>query len=305
MDYLLQNPDMYAYPEANMKLRRGEMKKSTALIVANQNTSDESVSALAESAFQEDIHVSFLLLGLMPALPGYAYGAPPYGSMSIPENWAELAEDARKAQGERVQQLEALLADSGASGDVQSVLSATIEIKHLVARRARVCDLVHIAPNLRDTPDLMREAIYGTLFQSPAGLVLNGSPSLQAKRIFLAWDSSKHAAAAAHVALPYLKEAEEVVIGCFDPVVSQEQNGADPGVDLAGWLSHHGCKVTVTQYPSGGLEIGKCIHDRAKEVGADLVVLGAYGHARMIEAVFGGTTRTMIVQTDLPVLLAH
>jgi nucleotide-binding universal stress UspA family protein len=281
------------------------MKKSTVLIVANQDTPDKMVSALAESASQERIHITFLLLGMMPALPGYAYGATPYGGMSLPENWAELTDEARKTQSERVQQVEAILADSGASGDVQSVLSATLDIKHLVASRARVCDMVHIAPNLRDTPDLMREAIYGTLFQSPAGLILNGTPSLQAKRIFIAWDSSKPASTAAHVALPYLKDAEEVVIGCFDPVVSQEQDGADPGVDLASWLSHHGCKVTVTQYPSGGIEIGQCIHDRAKEIGADLVVLGAYGHARMIEAVFGGTTRTMIAQTDLPVLLAH
>ncbi|MFC6582283.1 universal stress protein [Sulfitobacter aestuariivivens] len=74
---------------------------------------------------------------------------------------------------------------------------------------------------------------------------------------------------------------------------------------MAKWLSHHGCNVTVSQFPSGGREVGQAIQDRATELGADLVVMGAYGHARMIQTVLGGTTRTMMEQTDLPLMLAH
>ena len=108
-----------------------------------------------------------------------------------------------------------------------------------------------------------------------------------------------------HVALPYLRAAKQVVVACFDPVSTVESDGADPGTDVAAWLSHHGCKVTVSQFPTGGREVAQCILDRAREQGADLVVMGAYGHSRMIEAILGGTTRTMIEQTDMPVLMAH
>ncbi|MGB5863213.1 MAG: universal stress protein, partial [Sulfitobacter sp.] len=139
----------------------------------------------------------------------------------------------------------------------------------------------------------------------PVGFVINGKAGQKCDRVFVAWDSSDTAASAVHAALPYLKEAKEVVIACIDPVISVERDGQDPGTDVAAWLSHHGCTVTVSQFPSAGRNVAQCIHDRAREFGADLVVMGAYGHARMIQTVFGGTTRTMLDQTDLPVLFAH
>jgi nucleotide-binding universal stress UspA family protein len=114
----------------------------------------------------------------------------------------------------------------------------------------------------------------------------------KATTVFLASDSSEGAASAAHAALPYLKAAKEVVVGCIGPVMTNERDGQDPGTDVAGWLSHHGCKVTVSQFPSGGRDIGRCVLARAQEIGADLVIMG-------------GTTRSMIEQTNLPVFLAH
>ena len=85
----------------------------------------------------------------------------------------------------------------------------------------------------------------------------------------------------------------------------EASHGEDPGVDIATWLTHHGCNVTVQQYPSGGLDICDAILARAKEARADLVVMGAYGHSRTREALFGGTTRSLIAQTEQPVYLVY
>jgi len=63
--------------------------------------------------------------------------------------------------------------------------------------------------------------------------------------------------------------------------------------------------VNVQQYPSGDKEIGNCIVDRATEIGSDLVVMGAYGYSSLRQRIFGGTTRTLLKQTKLPVLFAH
>jgi nucleotide-binding universal stress UspA family protein len=282
-----------------------KMNRRTILYVMNAQTPDALISDAAESAANDQSHLICLLLGVSPALPIYAYGVSPYGGMNIPDNWTEIVTEAQQKQEARVQAVERLLAKSNASGDVQSALCATMDIKHYVARSARVSDVAYFAANLRDSPEILREAASGVLFHSPIGVQLNGSASQTANRIFVAWDSSEAAASAIHVALPYLKEAQEVVIGCIDPVMTTEGDGQDPGTDVAAWLSHHGCKVTVSQFPSGGREVGRCIQDRAKEFGADLVVMGAYGHARMIQTVMGGTTRSMIEQTELPVLLAH
>jgi nucleotide-binding universal stress UspA family protein len=79
----------------------------------------------------------------------------------------------------------------------------------------------------------------------------------------------------------------------------------DPGIDVATWLSNHGCTVTVNQYSSGGQRVGACIPKRAVETGTDLIVMGGYGHSRLRETVFGGTTRTLLDQTDLPIFMAH
>ena len=152
---------------------------------------------------------------------------------------------------------------------------------------------------------MFREAVNGILFHTPIGLMLNRMPMQPPSSVFVAWDSSEAAAAAVHFALPLLRAAEQVTIACFDPVTTEEMQGADPGADVAGWLSHQSCSVTLSQFPSGGREIGQCIQDRARETGSDLVVMGGYGHARLIETVFGGTTRTMVEQTDMAVLMAH
>jgi nucleotide-binding universal stress UspA family protein len=246
------------------------MNRRTILFVMTADTPDHQISDAAEAATAAQDHLICLILGASPALPMYAYGVPPYGGMKIPDNWTELVTEAQKQQRDRVQEVETLLAKSNASGDVQSAMCVTMDIKHRVAQAARVCDEAYLAASLRDTPEILREAASGILFHSPIGFRLNGSPSQKPKRVFVAWDSSEAASRAAHA-----------------------------------WLSHHGCKVTVSQFPSGGREVGQCIQDRAREVGADLVVMGAYGHARMIQTVFGGTTRSMVEQLDLPVLLAH
>ncbi|MBW4706211.1 universal stress protein [Roseobacter sp. YSTF-M11] len=281
------------------------MDRTTTLFVINQDTPDNVISEVADAAAEKQARLSCLLLGPAPPLPTYAYGVPPYGAMNIPPNWVKIVEKEQQALNHRVNEVEALLARSGPAGDVIGHLCATTDIKHLVGTRARVCDIAHIAPHLHDAPDIMREAAHGVLFRSPIGLMLNAAPYRPVSRVFVAWNSSDAAAKAVHAALPYLLAAQEVVIGCFDPVITADKEGADPGTDVAAWLSHRGCTVTVTQYPSGGREIAQCLQDRAKEGGADLLVMGAYGHTRMVQAVFGGTTRTLMEQTDLPVLLAH
>jgi nucleotide-binding universal stress UspA family protein len=281
------------------------MKNTTTLLVIDPDTPDAVIAEHAEAARERDIHLRCLMLGSAPAMPVYAYGTPPYGGMNIPDNWGEALNDVRKELTRRKAAIESVLAHSGASADVQSLLCATIDIKNIVALHARVCDVAYIAPDLHNTLGVMREAAHGVLFKSPVGVIINGAPSKPVKRVFIAWNSSEAAAKAVHVALPYLREADEVIIACFDPDTSRDKEGGDPGTDVAAWLSHHGCNVTVSQFPTGGREVAQCIQDRANEQGADLIVLGAYGHARMMQAVFGGTTRTMTEQTMQQVLLAH
>lgn len=281
------------------------MKNSTVLVLLNNETSDQYVKDISEGALPQNMHLSFLLMSAGVAAPPMIYGAPLYGTIDLSDNWQNLLNEALAAQRNRVEEIENLLTQVGASADVQSVLCSPADASLHVARRAKVCDLAVIAPNMRQTPQLFREAAYGVLYKSPIGLMVNAGPTLNVNRALVAWDSSQAASCAVHSAMPYLLDAEEVNVVCFDPISTQDEAGADPGADLAVWLSHHGCSVVVSQEPSGGKEIAKCIQSRAEELGADLIVLGAYGHSRLVQSVFGGTTRAMLEQAELPVLVAH
>ncbi len=281
------------------------MKNSTILAVLNHETDDQFIEAMAETFAPLQIHMACFLMSPGVEFPVAVYGIPPYGNVQVSNEWKQLVDEALNLQKKRVGEIEQILARRGVSGDVQALLCHSTETRDHIARRARLSDLTVLAPNLRDTPQFVNEAALGVLYGSASGLMMNGLPTSQFDRILVAWDSSKAAASAVRAALPYLTRANEVTIACFDPVASEELGGVDPGTDVSTWLSHHGCNVVLSQYPSGGREIGQCIQDRARELGADLVVMGAYGHSRLLQAVFGGTTRSILEQTEIPVLMAH
>mgnify|MGYP001815110304 FL=1 len=282
------------------------MQNQTLLLLMSDATTDDEARAYAAIAATQNARLICLLLSMAPPYPLNAFGALPYATPEVSPEWIEALNAARRQMKVRADALEALLQAEGASGDVQVVQCAPADIRAVVARRALVCDLVFISNSLRSSEvNIFHSACYGVLFNSPAPLVLNTLPLQRPQRVFIAWNTELPAARAVHAALPILKSADEVYIGSFDPDPIETKDGEDPGADLAKWLSHQGCNVTINQYPSGGADIGESIQRRAQEVGADLVVMGAFGRSRLRELVFGGTTRAMLDQTDTPVLMAH
>ncbi len=280
------------------------MKNSTILIVVGKNCPEQDLAARLEEARSLSAHVAILITGMTPWNPAYDYA----GSSAESRLWTEAVEAERAELTAMSERAEKMLQEHDVSGDVATKMCDRVVTAYAVARRALICDLAIVGQDLRQTPDLYREAVFGVLFRSPIGVLLNSrkdTPSLAPKRVFVAWNTGKEAARAVHLALPALRTAEEVVIATFDPVMTEYQDGENPGSDVAKWLTHHGCKVRVEQFTCGGKEIGKAILERSGENGADLVVMGAYGHSRLREAVFGGTTQSLIDQTGQAVFLAH
>lgn len=282
------------------------MKNQTILFLMTEQTTDAEVRQMAEYATEEAARLVCLLLSRMPTQPLNAYGSFPYGGFEVSDQWVEELGSTRERLKGHVEKLEALLQAGNASGEVQVVLSGQADVRAEVARRAMVCDVAIASTTLRDADHgIFNDTAYSILFESPIPLMLNATPMHNPKRIFVGWDTNLPAARAIHAALPLLVKADEVILGSFDPIAVEHEDGEDPGADLAKWLSHHGCKVTLNQYSSGGDWIGSAIQKRAAEVGADLIVIGAFGKSRLRERVFGGTTRTMLDQTEMPVFLAH
>jgi nucleotide-binding universal stress UspA family protein len=124
------------------------------------------------------------------------------------------------------------------------------------------------------------------------------------EHVIVAWNASREARRAITDALPLLREAKSATVLLVDPA-KNPRHGEEPGADIAHYLSRHGVKVAVERLVSNGAPVASVIMDYAKEHAADLVVIGAYSHAKVAEAIFGGVTRSLLQDTAVPLLIAH
>jgi len=123
--------------------------------------------------------------------------------------------------------------------------------------------------------------------------------------VLIAWDAGVEAARAVRDALPLLRRADTVEVAVFDPERGRREHGEQPGADVALYLARHGVKVSVARQSGADFEVGAQILSRAADTGADLIVMGAYGHSRVRELVLGGVTRTILESMTVPVLMSH
>ena len=124
-------------------------------------------------------------------------------------------------------------------------------------------------------------------------------------KVLVAWNASREARGAIADAMPFLSAAQSVTVLVVDPAKSAYKHGEEPGADIALYLARHGAHVDVEQATSERSPIAKVILSRALDRGKDLIVFGAYSHARWAESIFGGVTRTLLTQMSVPVLASR
>ena len=119
------------------------------------------------------------------------------------------------------------------------------------------------------------------------------------KAVVLCWNASREAARAAADALPFLKAAQKVIVLVVNPTASAEGHGAEPGADAAAWLARHSAKVTVQRDVAPDADVERVILSRAADHGADLIVMGIYGHSRgCARWCWVAPTRTLLASID-------
>jgi nucleotide-binding universal stress UspA family protein len=127
----------------------------------------------------------------------------------------------------------------------------------------------------------------------------------QIRRILVAWNATRESIRAVADALPLLVKAKAVQVLVVDHERNRAGHGQEPGADIARHLTRHGAQVEVQRLSSGGKDVGQLLLSQAAAFGADLLVMGAYGHSQLREWMFGGVTRTVLYQAVLPVLLSR
>ena len=118
--------------------------------------------------------------------------------------------------------------------------------------------------------------------------------------MLIAWDGSIPAARAVGDALPFLKRARDVVIVQVDAKTPERCDGTM----LKQHLSRHAIDARIKGAASAG-DVANTLLSYAADMAADLLVMGAYGHSRLREEIFGGTTRTVMESMTFPVLMSH
>lgn len=177
------------------------------------------------------------------------------------------------------------------------------------AEQAFYADLLVLGQ--RDASDAASAAVPPDFVESV--LMASGRPGLVVpyvgcegpigETVAIAWKPTREASRAVAAALPMLQRSRTVHVLSWGEEEEPQVRGQR--LDFEGWLRQHGVAPT---WHRGGPEpdaLGELLLSRVFDLGADLLVMGCYGHSRSREWVLGGTSRTVLRGMTLPVLMAH
>jgi nucleotide-binding universal stress UspA family protein len=259
----------------------------------------ESAIALSE---REDAHLDVLCLGVDRTQTGYYYA----GTNAMIQQ--ETLERAQKEAAEIETAAKQRLSAESIKWSCESAVAQIAGLSHLVAQRARFSDLVVMPKPYGEGRAIEDEAaVEAAMFDGKAPVLVmpeGASTAEIGKRVVIAWNQSAEALIAIRTALPILQAADTVNISIIDP----PQHGpdrSDPGGALSQYLSRHGVKTEISVLAKTMPRISDILCRHVQDIGADMVVMGAYGHSRFREAILGGATRNMLENTEVPVLMAH
>lgn len=281
--------------------------KSLLTIVTDPALVSQTLAPAIALARREDAHLEVLCLGIDLTQVGYYYP----GSMAV-----VLQDDidrAAQAAADLQVLVNARLAAEGLRYSVEAAMAQIGGLSDLVARHARFSDLVILPKPYGDQAAAGAELLVeAALFQGQVPVLVvpatglaevNGSV-IMGQNIVVAWNQSAEALVAVRAALPLLRAARTVTIAIVDRS-STDPARSDPGGDLSQMLARHGVQVQVEVLAKSLPRVTDVLNRLLRDRGADLLVMGAYGHSRFRESILGGATRDMLELAQAPVFMAH
>jgi nucleotide-binding universal stress UspA family protein len=267
--------------------------------------SDMRMELAARLAIQHNAHVTGLHVIDIPSA-NYFYGA---AMPFVPTNPEEIVQRIRAEAVEAAKPVEAgfreCLRRNGIEGEWRQVEGSP---PATVALHARYVDLTLVGQPDRENPrdaDAVTETTIMTSGRPVLALPFAGEFPTVGERVLVAWNASREAARALNDALPLLMNAKHVTVLAINPQRGVAGHGAVPAADIALHLARHGLKTEAAHTVANDIADGEALLSYAADIGADLIIAGAYGHSRARELVFGGVTRTLITEMTAPVLFSH
>lgn len=269
--------------------------KSIILHVNDDLAQDDRLEVALDLARAHGAHLGCVQAGVFDI---YLASDPMGGFAGYAALFGVVRARAAEARG----RVEARLKHEGVSWDFE--LCEGDPVKTLVSR-ARLADLVVLSRATGDDgihPGPMPIAGEVAInVRAPVLVVPPGTRSFDSKGIIaVAWNGSVEAAHSLRLTLPQLRLASEVHLVTVDGDV-----GDFPATDGSRYLSRHGIASELRECISDGRPVAEVLQEAVDVVRANCLVMGAYGHSRLRETVFGGVTHDLLLSSPVSLLLAH
>lgn len=265
---------------------------------AGRNNRLEFAAAIAER-WNAHLIVTFVArqLGLSPS-NCFAIGAGLKAMLQ--QHQAEI----KRTEAQTRQFFEKLVSGRQLTSEWRLSENETGEALMLHARHASL-SIVGPLPRLSDpttTLSLSEEIIFASGRPSLL-LPLDWPVDRLARRIVIGWNGSREATKAITAAMPFLIDAESVHLVVIPEKKARNLFGDDPGMDISRHLARHDVPVVLEQCT--GNDAGAVLLERSRALEADMLVMGAYGRSKASEFIFGGATRTLLGNSEVPILLTR
>ena len=239
--------------------------------------------------------------------------APSAGALGF-SNWQlaealmqQLADEMRGAATQAQAVFEEHATKQGVVNAFRVADGVTAEALTLHARYADLCVIRQPrprSPEERGYMDLVETLLFGSgrpvLIHSFAA-----TPGRPLETVLVAWSGTKEGARAVNDAMPLLVKAKNVLVLAVNPRDGLQGEGDVPAADMATHLARHGVTATALHTMATELDVGNVLLNSISDHGADLLVMGGYGHSPAREMILGGATREVLRHMTVPVFMSH
>jgi nucleotide-binding universal stress UspA family protein len=277
--------------------------KTILVPVEHHDLMNSSLSAALLLARKFDSYVEgFALRVAMPS----AFALGDVGPLPIPALEQEIVDNEKRSRSlfKSFMQEQGLPLAADSKPPSSGWLENAPEGDHFVGSHGRVFDVIVLGKPGRDPKGPRMTTLEAGLFESgrPVLIAPPSPPPEIGVNVLIAWNSSTEQTRATAFAMPILKRANRVT------VLTVEGGAAVPGPtgqQLCRYLQLNGVPAKPLTVGLDGRLTGEAILAHAKALGCDLLIKGAYTQSRLRQMIFGGTTRHILSNTELPVLMAH
>jgi nucleotide-binding universal stress UspA family protein len=274
--------------------------KDVLVHVDNSRAMPGRVRAAAEFARRHDAHLTGLYVVEVPVLPSYAEAQIPAAIFDAQR--ASLVSVAAAAEPV----FRDIADNSGISSEWRCVEDRRIDALSL---HARYVDLLVVGQADPEDPECVSRGLADHLALGAGRPVLvipvGGVRGEIGEIVAVAWNAKREAVRAISDAMPILESAKRVSVITINADSDDPENAGIPAADIGLHLARHGIETQTKSLYGAPAAIGDLLLDAAGAESADLLVMGAYGHARLREILLGGVTSHVLTHTYIPTLLAH